>query len=99
MKLLTKALEHRFAQIGRQEDKGEDALILCKFFTPWSSWTWYATEYNPEDRCFFGYVEGFFPEWGYFSLDEMESAKGPSGLKIERDLYWKERSAREVIEQ
>ena len=64
MKLLTKALEHRFAQIGCQEDKGEDALIVCKFFTPWSNWTWYATEYNPEDHCFFGYVEGHFPEWG-----------------------------------
>ena len=97
MKLLTKALEHRFAQIGCQESAGEDALIVCKFFTPWSNWTWYATEYNTEDRTFFGYVEGHFPEWGYFSLDELETVKGPYGLKVERDLHFAERRAREVI--
>jgi len=97
MKLLTKALALRFAQIGCQEDKGESALIICKFFTPWSNWTWYATEYNAEDRTFFGYVEGHFPEWGYFSLGEMEEVKGPYGLKIERDLHFRERPVREIV--
>ncbi|MCL6481523.1 MAG: DUF2958 domain-containing protein [Firmicutes bacterium] len=28
-------------------------------------------------------------ELGYFSLDELESIRGPLGLKVERDLYWK----------
>jgi len=40
------------------------------------------------DIHFFGYVEGFSSEWGYFSLTELASVKGPFGLKIERDLHW-----------
>ena len=35
-------------------------------------------------------------EWGYFSLDELESATGPLGLHIERDLWWKEKWLAEV---
>jgi hypothetical protein len=27
-------------------------------------------------------------EWGYFVLSELESARGPLGLPIERDLYF-----------
>ncbi len=36
-----------------------DPLIHVKFFTPDSSWTWLATEYDPEDRLCFGFVIGF----------------------------------------
>ena len=31
-------------------------------------------------------VDGFEKELGYFSLRELESARGPLGLPIERDL-------------
>jgi hypothetical protein len=42
-----------------------------------------------EDFIFFGFVNGFEGEWGYFSLNEMEEAGGPFGLPIERGLYFK----------
>lgn len=42
MKLLTKAIEARFAKLGRQDTP--DAEVVVKFFTPWAGWTWYATE-------------------------------------------------------
>jgi hypothetical protein len=96
MKLITKALEARFAEVGRQESKGLDAVVVAKFFTPDSSWTWYATEWMPESREFFGLVQGLEAELGYFSLDELESARGPMGLKIERDIHWTEMTIREV---
>ena len=96
MKLLTKALEARFAEVGRQESKGLDAVVVAKYFTPDSSWSWFATEYLPQDREFFGLVQGMDTELGYFSLDELESARGPMGLKIERDLSWTEMTIREV---
>lgn len=64
---------------------GGDALAHVKYFTPDSSWTWYATEFDGEDT-FFGLVKGFEKEFGYFSLSELESAKGPMRLSIERDL-------------
>lgn len=94
--LLTKELEHRFAKVGRQEDKGEDAIVIAKFFTPWTNWTWYCLEYDPEERVFFGLVDGHYVELGYFSLDELKEITGPVGLRIERDLSWKEKSLREV---
>lgn len=90
MKLLTDDLKLAFRTVGRQDDKGDAAKVLAKFFTPDSSWTWYATEFDEEHGEFFGLVQGFETELGYFSLDELEKAKGPMGLKIERDLHFKE---------
>lgn len=71
-----------------QEDQGEEAIALVKFFAPWTNWTWYASEYDPTERLFFGVVVGHEREYGYFSLDELEAISGPGGLRIERDLYW-----------
>jgi hypothetical protein len=41
-----------------------------------------------EDVIFFGLVDGFEKELGYFSLSELSSVRGKSGLKIERDRYF-----------
>ncbi len=90
LKLLTRELELRFARVGRQEEKGDEAIVIAKFFTPDSNWTWYATEYDPESREFFGLVDGFEAEMGYFSLDELVGARGPLGLPIEPDKFWRE---------
>ena len=78
-----------------QEEQGENAIAVVKFFTPWTSWTWYASEYDPERRLCFGVVVGHEREYGYFSLDELEAIRGPGGLRIERDLYWKPKPLRE----
>lgn len=94
MKLLTKQIETRFKKLGRQDI--ENPIIVAKFFTPWSNWTWFAISYTPSDKCFFGYVEGMEKELGYFSLEELEGVTGPAGLKIERDLHWKEKKLSEV---
>jgi hypothetical protein len=98
MKLLTKALEKRFDRIGRQESAGENAIVIAKFFTPDSNWSWFATEYDPVDRIFFGLVQGLETEYGYFSRDELEGVRGPMGLPIERDKYWSEKTVGEVRE-
>lgn len=102
MKLMTKELEKRFAKVGRQEDVAfEDKVIIAKYFNPSGAGTWYATEYEPEDRMFFGYVSIFGDhndEWGSFSLAELESLKTPPfGLGIERDLHFGEQIFGEVI--
>jgi hypothetical protein len=49
-----------------------------------------------EKDTFFGYVEGDYRELGYFSLSELEKIRGPLGLKVERDLYWKPKPLSEV---
>ena len=99
MKLLTKKLEERFAKVGRQENV-KDPLIITKYFNPTGAGTWFATEYYPKERLFFGYVSIFGDwndEWGYFSMDELENYQGRFGLGIERDLYFKEQRASQVI--
>jgi len=87
MKLLTKEILDRFKKIGSQENS-DNPEIVAKFFDPTGSWTWYATEYNPTNKTFFGLVHGLEKEWGYFSLDELESVKGLFGLGIERDIHF-----------
>ena len=99
MRLMTKELEKRFAEVGSQANV-KDPVIISKFFNPQGSGTWYATEYDPKTQTFFGYVSIFSDwndEWGYFSLAELESYKGPLGLGIERDLYWTEAKSSSVI--
>jgi hypothetical protein len=96
MKLLTKAIENRLPPLGATDGQGKDATVQVKFFTPWSNWTWYATEYDPKTRTFFGLVHGFEEELGYFTLDELESIKGPVGLTIERDRHFGTPKLREV---
>jgi hypothetical protein len=91
MKLLTAELAKKLPALYSQDGKGYEAVAVVKFFCPWGSWTWYATEYDPEERMFFGLVDGHECELGNFSLDELESVRGPMGLKIERDLHWKPR--------
>ena len=88
MMLLTKAIEAQIPELGATDGQGNDAIIYAKYFTPDSNWTWYATEYNAEDRLFYGFVDGLEKEFGYFSLDELLSARGPLGLPIERDLHF-----------
>ena len=99
MKLLTKTLEKRFSQVGSQAEE-RDPLIIAKFFNPAGAGTWYASEYDPDRRIFFGYVSIFGDwndEWGSFSLDELESYRGPLGVGIERDLYFGEKLSSQVI--
>ncbi|MCL4488384.1 MAG: DUF2958 domain-containing protein [Chloroflexi bacterium] len=45
-------------------------------------------QFDAED-IFFGAVSGAEFEIGYFSLSELESLRGPLGLSVERDLYFK----------
>ena len=86
MKLLTKELLKKLPLLGATE-KVADPTAIVKFFTPDSNWTWYATEYDGEDT-FFGLVDGFEKELGYFSLSELKSVRGMLGLPIERDRWF-----------
>lgn len=94
MMLLTKEIRNKLPPLYSQE-KVEDPMVQVKFFTPDSNWTWYGIEFDGEDR-FFGWVVDFEKELGYFSLSELESARGPMGLAIERDKWFKPMPLSEV---
>jgi hypothetical protein len=70
-----------------------ELMVIVKFFTPDSNWTWYAVSASQNEDSgevhLFGLVDGFEKELGYFCLSELESVRGPLGLPIERDLHWK----------
>jgi hypothetical protein len=91
-KLLTKAIEKTIPPLYSQE-KVADPIVRVKFFSPYSSWTWYATEgqRDGDDFRFFGLVDGHEVEWGYFMLSELESVEqnvyGYMLPAVERDCY------------
>ncbi len=82
--------------LGASEDVS-DPMVRVKLFTPDSNWTWYLIEADDSGQCF-GLVRGFELELGYFDLNEIAAARGPSFLRmpIERDIHWKPRRLSEV---
>ena len=99
MKLLTKQLEKRFAQVGSQENHA-DPLILAKFFNPTGAGTWYASEYDPKTASF----SATFPSSGIGTTsgvishsNELEAYRGKFGLGIERDRFFREDRASRII--
>lgn len=92
-KLLTKAIEKTIPMLYATENV-KDPIVRVKFFSPYSDWTWYATEgqrTEEGDYRFFGLIDGFEVEWGYFMLSELEKVKvkvlGYMMWAVERDCY------------
>lgn len=80
-----------------QEDKGLDAVARVKFFSPYSNWVWYATEFDGQDLLF-GLVAGFEIELGSFSLSELEAlTDSETGVPlVERDRHYQPKTLREL---
>ena len=64
-----------------------DPLVVVRFFYPDFSWTWYGIEFDGTD-IFFGYVDGDYPELGFFSLAELKRNRGKLGCPVERDSHF-----------
>ena len=96
MKLLTKEIIKKLPKLYSQENVS-DPVCKLKFFTPTSSWTWFILEGQEQedgDWLFFGkFFSHLCPdgELGYFTLNELKSVKGPLGLGIERDMWFREK--------
>ncbi len=89
--MLTKAIRNKLPKLYATEQiPALEKRIIVKFFSPWTSWTWYAVEGEEKDGdfTFFGLVAGNENEWGYFSLNELTEVRGPGGLRIERDYHF-----------
>lgn len=101
MKLLTQEILNKFKKQGDTSTKDpKDVKVIAKFFNPTGIGTWYATEYDPDERMFFGFVSLFNDhndELGSFSLDELESFRGRFGLGIERDKYFGDHTLDEIL--
>lgn len=104
MKLLTKAIEEKLIKNFRENEESGDKSFkpVVKFFGG-SSCTWLITEYDPENRLFFGLADLGMgcPEMGWISRDELESLRFPPfRLPIERDRHTTfEKTLREYAEE
>ncbi len=104
MKLLTKEVASKLPALYSNEDTKDPTVRVKFFTpdSNWTWFATEGSYVCPEHgnfdcaECpkpwsnflFFGLVHGLEKELGYFSLSELESAVGPLGLKIERDLYF-----------
>lgn len=89
MNLLPDGLAKTLPAYGAQEHVPlDDHKFYVCYFSIASDWHWYACEYDPATKTFFGYVRGTENEWGDFSLTEMESCMFHNIHAIERDLHF-----------
>ncbi|RAL99742.1 DUF2958 domain-containing protein [Agrobacterium sp. MS2] len=84
MILLTTIQRDRLLANSRQRD--QDHIPVVKFFTPLGEGVWLATELDEDGDIMFGLADLGHPELGSWSLGEMQSARLPFGMGIERDL-------------
>lgn len=100
MKLMTKQLEEVLKKhpFGSQEEKGEDAKVLVKYFNPTGPGTWLITEGEKHlnDWVLYGYMHVFQWEWGYILLSELKNIELPNNLGIERDFYIYDQTVKEL---
>ena len=96
MKLLTQDLASRLPKLYETEDVPlSDKVAMVKFFHPAIDWTWYGIEFDGQDT-FWGLVDGFEREYGYFSLSELQTPVGPFQLTAERDRYFSPTTLRDL---
>ena len=92
MQLLTDEIKAKLPKLYSTENvPAKDKAFVCKFFNPLGTGTWLVAEGEEQDDgdwLFFGLVELFVVEWGYFSLSELEAVDVGLGLGIERDIYF-----------
>src|SRR2546429_6314983 len=82
--LLPQDLRDTLPTLGKTA-KQKNPIAHIRFFYPDFHWTWYGIEFDGKD-IFYGFVDGDFPEYGTFSLQELMENRGKLGCEIERDL-------------
>ena len=94
MTLITKAQREQLlanGQASKATEGGIDHPPVVKLFTPWAGATWLLSECYPDDPDIaFGLCDlGLgFPELGDVRLSEIESLRGPGGIRVERDRHF-----------
>jgi hypothetical protein len=93
-KLMPKALREALPALYAQDGRGDEAVAYGKFFSPYTGYTFYITEFDGEDTLF-GSCNG---ELGYASLTELaETTVFGRVPAIERDCYWTATTLAEAV--
>ena len=90
-KLMTKVIAEKVPKLNETEDQGYQAEVVVKYFSPYTGYTFFVTEFDGDDVLFGYCLSPAFPdcdEWGYDSLRELAGlvvyGKVPA---IERDMH------------
>ncbi len=98
--LFTNAIEQ---ELQKQFPMGSslEQQVVVKIFNPFGSWTWYIMNQDPHNPDYlWGIVNGFEVEMGSISKSELEGLRVPPfNMPLERDLYFKQVSAKEIWEK
>jgi len=87
MKLIPQELRKKIPSLYATEEEPNPTVHVKLFL---DGWTWFITEMSIDNNICFGYVVSpFGRELGYFSLNDISTAKGSLGLGVKRDLYFK----------
>ena len=110
MKLLTAALRKKLPKLYSTEDVLlKEKFAWIKFFDPCGAYTAYIVEGeeqldeegNVEDFLMWGWAtfgDSNNAEFGYISLNELQSVKGRLNLGIERDLWFSKTKLKDIPE-
>jgi len=94
-KLLTKEILKKIPPLySTEKKKPEDIPVHIHYFSPYSGWDWYITEFDGKD-IMYGLVRGLDTELGYVSLSELKRM----GMNIERDRYFGKHTLKEIMEK
>jgi hypothetical protein len=100
-KLVTKAIERRLEKSPLYSTDGvANPRVIVKFFSPYTGWTWYATEGEKQadgDWLFFGLVHGDTKELGNFTLRELGDAYRAGVPLVERDCHFGNHKLKEFM--
>lgn len=84
--MMTKELASQIPKLYSQEEVS-DPTVVAHYFTPYGRGDWFVIEWDGQDLMY-GLADLGYPELGYFSLSELESAYRGGLPLVERDLYW-----------
>jgi hypothetical protein len=60
MKLLTPLIQLVLPKMYQTDEMPlKDKTVICKFFTPWSFWSWFVFEGKPDGKDYIFYGTGF----------------------------------------
>lgn len=98
MKILENKLKERFAQLTNQNHGKEDPTVIAHFYS--KDRDWYATEYYPDDKIFYGYIknpkeEREYDGWSSFYIQELELEQDQKDFQM--DLFFIERPISQVV--
>lgn len=101
MQLLTNEIKKNLPALYATESTplGEKKAV-AKFFNPIGAGTWLVIEGEEQkngDYLFFGYINLYEWELGYFTLSEISEIKLKYGLGIERDRHFYGGTLKEIL--